>query len=73
MRTLQIQSPYFTVGLILRKERVVRTPPIVHYMLNWHFSQVMEYCSNKGWSLFDATDPITKIIEQEENNEESSS
>lgn len=44
---IRITSPYFCAGLVLNE----RTAPILHYMKNWSFEQIQEYCVNKNWQM----------------------
>lgn len=47
---LVIASHYFYCGVVLEGKNVVRTAPIVGYMLGWSLEQVEAYCLKKRWS-----------------------
>ena len=46
---LRIVSSYFCAGIILEDKTVVKTAPILHYMLGWNETKVQSYCRKKGW------------------------
>lgn len=42
-----IQAPHFTAGIEVGK----RAAPIIHYMLTWDETRIIEYCKKKGWCV----------------------
>lgn len=42
-----IISPYFMAGLVYKE----RAAPIIHYMKDWEFEKIQEYCKKKKWSI----------------------
>jgi hypothetical protein len=48
---LQIQSGYFSAGVVMIGDRVIRAAPIVHYMIGWKLKTIKDYCRKKRWSV----------------------
>lgn len=46
---VRISASYFTAGVVVRDERVVRAAPILKYMLGWPRTRVLSYARAKGW------------------------
>lgn len=46
---IRITAPHFVAGLLLEKDRVVMTAPILKYMLGWHVVKVKTYARKKKW------------------------
>jgi hypothetical protein len=40
----------FCCGIVIRDDKVVRTAPIVGFMLKWPSDQVRTYCKSVGWT-----------------------
>lgn len=50
MTLLIIDAPHFCAGVVTDPAgKVVRTAPIVHYMLGWPEHRVRGYCESKRW------------------------
>jgi hypothetical protein len=47
----QIQSNYFTCGIVVCDGRVTEAAPIVKWMTGRKFSEVQSYCTKKHWKL----------------------
>ena len=47
----RIESNYFTCGIIIENNLVIRTAPIVNYMLNWNLFKVLLYCKKKNFKI----------------------
>lgn len=48
-RTVQIQAPHFTAGVVIHKGQVVDAAPIVKYMIGWDLQRVLDYVKQKRW------------------------
>jgi hypothetical protein len=50
---MQITAPHFCAGVVLGTDniRVVRTAPILRYMLGWTQQRVRAYCASKHWTV----------------------
>lgn len=48
-RLVRIEAPHFVAGLVVTDDVVVRTAPILKYMLGWSLGRVISYCRQKGW------------------------
>lgn len=44
-----ITAPHFCAAVIFKDRYVVRTAPILKYMLGWNREQVLGYCQTKKW------------------------
>lgn len=44
-----IKSSYFTVGIEVKNDKVVKIAPIVKYMYGWDRQKVIDYCVSKQW------------------------
>lgn len=44
-----IDSKYFNTGIEIQNNKVVRTAPIVKYMIGWESNRVQNYCTKKNW------------------------
>lgn len=44
---IRITSNYFCAGLILGE----RAAPIISYMKNWSFDEILNYCNKKKWLI----------------------
>lgn len=53
----RIVAPYFVAGIIIIKDNVVQTAPIVHYMRDWNLARVRSYCRQKQWEI----EPVTTV------------
>ena len=47
---LRISAPHFVVGVVHDGRNIIRTAPIVSYMLGWRIEQVLDYCKKKHWN-----------------------
>jgi hypothetical protein len=47
----QITSRYFCAGIDFLNNVVVRTAPILSYMLGWSWERVTYFCKSKGWEF----------------------
>lgn len=47
----RIVSSYFVAGFETSSDHVVRTAPIIRYMIGWHVNRVWSYCLSKNWQL----------------------
>jgi hypothetical protein len=47
---MRIVSSHFVAGLVLKDEVVVRSAPILSYMIGWTNLKVEQYCNRKGWT-----------------------
>jgi hypothetical protein len=47
---VRIEAPHFVAGIVAENGRVVRTAPILHYMLGWDGRRVAAYVRAKGWA-----------------------
>ena len=52
---IRIVAPHFVAGVVLT-DRVIRTAPIVKYMIGWEPGRVRTYARSKGWQ--------TQILEE---------
>lgn len=50
MKIIRIVAPHFVAGALLEPSGVVRTAPIIKYMVGWTRDKVFGYCKSKGWS-----------------------
>ena len=51
---VRITSSYFCVGIVFegiygKGDRVVKTAPILKYMMGWSMDDVIKYMRKKGW------------------------
>jgi hypothetical protein len=51
MLLFQIVAPHFVAGFETDETHVVRTAPIIKYMLGWRREQVWTYVVDKGWRM----------------------
>lgn len=62
---VRITTLYFCAGLEIDEQKliVVRTPPILKYMINWPWKKVYSYCEKKKWKLdlFDESDNSKEV------------
>jgi hypothetical protein len=49
---IQIHSKYFTAGIVLEGDTVVRAAPIIKWMIGWPRQRVIDYSFMKGWNWF---------------------
>jgi hypothetical protein len=47
---IRIEAPHFVAGIEARDGRVVRTAPILAYMLGWDGARVAQYAKRRGWT-----------------------
>jgi hypothetical protein len=47
----RVKAPKFVAGLEASEGWVVKTAPILKYLMGWSIESVVEYCQRKGWSL----------------------
>lgn len=47
----RITAPHFVAGVVVEDDKVVRTAPIVGYMLGWTADEVRRYVHRKGWRI----------------------
>lgn len=50
-RLLRLDAPHFCCGAIVRDDHVIRTAPIVRYLLGWKASRLTRYCQGRGWRV----------------------
>jgi len=48
---LRITAPHFCAAVLVRKESVYRTAPILRYMVGWTPIRVKRYAKAKGWKV----------------------
>jgi len=46
---VQITAPHFCAGVVIRRQRVCYTAPILHYMQGWSLNRIKNYCGGRGW------------------------
>lgn len=46
---IRIDGGFFCAGIEHKDGVVVRTAPILKYMLGWNGRQVADYCRKRGW------------------------
>ena len=46
---IRIVGPHFVAGVDLDHGKVVKTAPILRYMLGWDRLKVISYCMTSGW------------------------
>lgn len=54
MRLFRIVARHFVAGLESGGENdndIVRTAPIIKYMVGWRVSRAFLYCGQKGWEM----------------------
>jgi len=51
---LRITSSYFCAGIILKNNMVIKTAPILKYMLNKDIKYIINYCGIKKWKIENA-------------------
>ena len=49
--TMLIDSGYFCAGVVIVNNVVVRTAPILKYMVGWTSERVVNYCVKKRWRI----------------------
>jgi len=50
-RVITIDSAHFSAEVVIDKDKVVRAPPIVEFMLGWSSKEVSRYGASKGWTI----------------------
>ena len=48
-KLIRISSTYFVAGLILDNGIVIKSAPIIKYMIGWSEDKVNSYIIKKGW------------------------
>lgn len=48
---IRIEAPHFVAGAEVSGGKIVRTAPIIHYMLGWSVDDLNEYCRRREWLL----------------------
>jgi hypothetical protein len=44
-----IDAPHFYCGGVVHGDRVIRTAPIVRYLLGWNVRRLTRYAQSRGW------------------------
>ena len=50
--TYQILGRHFTAGVVFEDRVAMDAAPILHYMIGWPFTRVVDYCLRNRWSFF---------------------
>jgi len=52
-KLIQITSPYFCAGVVLKNNVCIKAAPIVKYMKykKWNTEQITDYCRWKKWKI----------------------
>lgn len=58
---IQITSPYFCAGIVLRNGFVVRAAPILQYMLGWTGERALVYARHRGWRVNSADERVDTV------------
>jgi hypothetical protein len=51
MTTYRICAPHFVAALVESGDAVIQAAPILHWTIGKHFSEVRDYCKNRGWRI----------------------
>ena len=47
----QITSSYFVAGLIVKDDKVIKSAPIIKWMIGRNLKYIETYCLSKHWKL----------------------
>lgn len=47
---IRIDAPHFCAGAIVQNGKIVKSAPIIKWMINKTVAQIMSYCKQKNWS-----------------------
>lgn len=64
---LLIDSPTFCAGITVKDNVVVKSAPLISYMIGWNVSKVQNYCLKKKWELKNHI-PFHRAHEIDKNN-----
>lgn len=50
-KLIVLSGPTFVAGVAIENDVVMRTAPIVNYMMGWKAERVRSYARHRGWQI----------------------
>jgi hypothetical protein len=50
-KTYKISCKHFTANIVTKDDIIIKTTPILKYVVGWHIIHLLCYADRKGWKI----------------------